>query len=118
MQLRCLFSEAEYISFGNFSGKIKGHLKVIGKPTKYFDENEDLKAKQPCALNINVKPKYYLGENGFYASAILGVGRVSPQVADGADIGVNYGLEAGYEIMNQWNISGMRYRVHKVSIEQ
>lgn len=104
--------EAEYISFGNFSGKVKEHFKITGLAPNNSEHNENLKAK---TININVKPKYYLGENGFYTSAILGVGRV--KAADGADIGINYGLEAGYEINNQWNISA-GYRVHKVSIEQ
>ena len=104
--------EAEYISFGNFSGRDKGHVKFVSLEDYPFNVSKNLKVK---AININVKPKYYFGENGFYASAILGVGRV--KVADGADIGINYGLEAGYEINNQWNISA-GYRVHKASIEQ
>jgi opacity protein-like surface antigen len=104
--------EAEYISFGNFSGREKGHVKEVGESNKTYDSNLNLKVK---AININIKPKYHFGESGFYAGAILGFG--STKVKSDSDIGINYGLEAGYEINNQWNIS-TGYRVHKVSSEQ
>ncbi|MCY9843442.1 outer membrane beta-barrel protein [Vibrio caribbeanicus] len=73
-----------------------------------------------AAFNLNIKPKYYFGGNNFYLGAIAGVGvyKIDLQDDDGSDWGFNYGIEAGYEITPELNVSaGYRSFMTAIDVE-
>lgn len=117
--------EAEYLSFGSFSGNdvatINGYVLATGQP--FSVELKGDIGMDVTATNLNIKPKYYFGGNNFYLGAIAGVGiyKVDLDLKElgndkGSDWGFNYGVEAGYELTPELTFSA-GYRMFTTSID-
>ena len=115
--------EAEYLSFGSFSGNHVYTVTDAGvvSGVNVYQETDTVSYSQEVdvsATNLNIKPKYYFGGNNFYLGAIAGVGvyKVDLKLDDGSDWGFNYGVEAGYELTPELTFSA-GYRMFTTSID-
>ena len=114
--------EAEYLSFGSFSGKsvttVSFNGEVLGTEVTAAATESNSAKMDVSATNLNIKPKYYFSGNDFYLGAIAGIGiyKVDLKYDDGSDWGFNYGIEAGYEITPELTLSA-GYRMFTTSID-
>ena len=110
--------EAEYISFGSFSGKRYIYVSTVSVAEESFELDA-------AAVNLNIKPKYYFADTDFYLGAIVGVGIYNVDIDipglgsdDGSEWGFNYGIEAGYEITPELTVSaGYRSFMTAIDVE-
>ncbi|NOH54721.1 porin family protein [Vibrio coralliilyticus] len=103
--------EGEYLNYGEFD------LVYSAVPSTKV-ANTDI-----SAFSLNLKPKYFVADSGFYVGATLGLGTYHAEittvtnVSDSAsDTGFTYGVEAGYALNNNWLLSA-GYRVSSVDID-
>lgn len=64
-----------------------------------------------AAFIFNIKPTYYFGDSGFSLAASLGLGSYNTDLevngveASESEVSFSYGLEAGYDITERFNIN-------------
>ncbi|MDN3610860.1 porin family protein [Vibrio ostreicida] len=103
--------EGEYLNYGEFD---LAYSAVQSKKVA----NTDI-----SAFSLNLKPKYFVADSGFYVGGTLGLGTYHAEmttvtnVSDSAsDTGFTYGVEAGYALNNSWLLSA-GYRVSSADID-
>lgn len=107
--------ELEFINYGSIT---MGQTKAVTSNGGQVIADVDLTF---TSMNLNVRPKYYIADSGFYVGGLLGFGSSkleleltksgyqSHSVDDETGTAFNYGIEAGYEFESAWMLyAGMR----------